>query len=120
MKKLSKILPWLPVLAAVTPLAVSGQQTIGGILDTVDEIVYNLIYTLMAVAVLVFLWGIVKFIVAGADMEKIKEARGYIIFGLIGLLVMIAFWGIISVVLITFDIPSGGSPTLPSVPGYAD
>ncbi len=115
MKKLSKVLPWLPVLAALTPLVASAASLQTVILD-ISDMIDILIPVLMAVGVLVFIWGIVKYITAGGDAEKEKEARGYIIYGLIGVLVMVAFWGIIKVVLTTFDIQEGGTIIPPEIP----
>ncbi len=85
------------------------------ILTDLSTMVTTVTYLLMAVALLVFMWGIVKFITAGGNMEKRKTAHGYIIYGLIGLFVMIAFWGIIKILLITFNIQEGGTVTPPEV-----
>ncbi len=115
MKKLSKVLPWLPVLAALTPL-VAAAQTLTSILGVIRSVIDLLIPLLMAVGVLVFIWGIVKYITAGGDIEKVKEARGYIIYGLIGLLVMVAFWGIIKIALLSFNIQEGGTIKPPKIP----
>ncbi len=115
MKKLSRVLPWLPVLAALTPLVASA-QTVGSIITVIRSVVDVLIPLFMAIGVLVFLWGIIKYITAGGDAEKEKSARGYIIYGLIGILVMIAFWGIIKVALGTFGVQEGGTVTPPTIP----
>ncbi len=114
MKKLSRVLPWLPVLAMVMPLMASGQTAIT-MMTVVVTGVNILIPLLMFIGVLVFIWGIVNYIPGGGNMEKRKTARGYIIYGLIGLFIMIGFWGITKVVFLTFNIQEGGAINMPSI-----
>ncbi len=116
MKKLRKIFPWLPVLTLITPLIAAAQF----MADPVTQFLYNLrnwvvtlIPILMAVVVIVFLWGIVKYITAAGDMEKEKDARGYIIYGLIGIAVMVGIWGLITFILNTFGIGINTSGNMP-------
>ncbi len=112
MRKLSKIYPFALALSALAPLVASA-QTAQSILQTVKAGIDYMIPLIMALAVLVFLWGVVKYITAGGDAEKEKTARGYIIYGLIGIFVLVAFWGIIQILTNTFGIETGG--TLPQV-----
>ncbi|MFC1756895.1 hypothetical protein ACFLZC_01925 [Patescibacteria group bacterium] len=60
------------------------------------EIVNLVNKLLIAVAAATFLLGIVKFMMATGNPEKIKTARNYIIYGLIGMFVLVSFWGIIA------------------------
>lgn len=52
---------------------------------------------IFGLALLFFLWGVMKFIRA-SDSTKREEGRKFIIAGLIGLFVMTSLWGIISIV----------------------
>ena len=61
----------------------------------------QLIGLLFVVATLVFLWGVIRYVIAGGDEDKLKEGRQYIIYGLIGLAVMLAVWGIVNAVVTT-------------------
>ncbi|OFX79030.1 MAG: hypothetical protein A2071_10900 [Bacteroidetes bacterium GWC1_47_7] len=45
------------------------------------------------------MWGVVRYISAGGDEEKTKEARQMIIWGVIFLAVMVAVWGFVNIVL---------------------
>ncbi len=76
----------------------------------------NIIPLFMVVAVAVFLYGIVRYILASGDQEKAKEAKSYIIYGLVGLFVMVCFWGLIKIVIYTF-IPntSLNAPSIPKI-----
>jgi hypothetical protein len=59
-------------------------------------IVIAIIPLIFSAALLFFLWGVMKFIMA-SDSAKKEEGKKFIINGLIGLFVMTALWGIISI-----------------------
>jgi len=75
--------------------------TIGSLLNNVQGVANRLISLLFVVATLVFLWGIIRYVIAGGDEDKLKESKQYIVYGLIGLTVMVAVWGIVSAVVAT-------------------
>lgn len=68
---------------------------------------------LLVLATLVFLWGIIKYVSAGGDAAKVKEARAYILWGLIGLAVMASVWAISRYLLSIFDVT--GDTTIPTI-----
>ena len=78
-----------------------------GIVSGVKGIVESIPPILVGVAVIYFLWGIVKFVGAGDDEEKRKAAKHIITYGLIGILVMVALWGIIEALLTMLGIEEG-------------
>ena len=112
MKKVLAILSvWmLPVFAfAQTSGKLSG-TAVGDWLDIIFDIVGFASYLLMGIATTVFLWGMVKYIMAGAD-EKAKEtSKGYIKAGIIGLFLSLAVWGIVYAIAGTFNVADGGIP----------
>lgn len=110
MKQARKI---LFLLFSSAPILVLADATVGSLLSKVQTILGSLVPLLGTAAFVVFLWGIVKFISAGGNEEKRKEAKNLIIYGLIGLFVMIAVWGIIKLVAGTFDLQEGGDITVP-------
>ena len=69
----------------------------------------------MIVATVVFLWGVIRFITAGGDEDKIREGRSLIIWGLIGLFVMVAVWGIVEILGQTLGIEE---ETIPEGPQF--
>jgi len=60
---------------------------------------------LIALAVVVFLWGVFNFIRASDDSKK-SEGKKLMLWGIIGLFVIVSIWGIVSILQNTF-IPSG-------------
>ena len=95
----------VPIAIAASPLAVFAATAVGtdtgllGILGKFSGLLNALVTFLILLATVVFLWGIVKYIMAGGDEEKIKEARSTIIYGIIFLAVMLAVWGFVNIVL---------------------
>ena len=59
---------------------------------------------LVALAVVFFLYGILKYITAGDDEEKRGKMKNVMIYGIIGLFVMISFWGIVNILINTFEL----------------
>ena len=59
---------------------------------------------LIALAVVFFLYGILKYITAGDDEEKRSKMKNVMIYGIIGLFVMISFWGIVNILINTFEL----------------
>lgn len=76
-----------------------------------------LVYLLIAVAVVIILWGVVKYIGSGGDEGKRKEGRDFIVYGLIGLFVMVSIWGLVTVLINTFGITEQAPPAIvPKLP----
>ena len=76
---------------------------------------------MVALATLVFLWGIIQYVIAQGDEKKLQESRQYMIYGIIGLAVMISVWGIVNIVIITiFGAGSTEDPFLFPVPNQVE
>lgn len=64
-------------------------NALGGLIDT-------LIAILVALALAVFIWGLVKFIWRlGGDEEEVKEGKKLMVWGIVALFVMLSVWGIV-------------------------
>lgn len=95
MKKYIKLL--IPVLALL-PLVASAQLTgLGQLITATGGLINPLIAILVGVALLVFFWGLVKFVFRlGGDGEKaVDDGKRVMKWGLIALFVMVSVWGII-------------------------
>lgn len=71
------------------------------------DVFYNIIGgtlapLLFATAIVAFLYGVQKYILAGASEDKVKEGRDMMIYGIIGLAVMFSVWGLVRLVINTF------------------
>ncbi len=110
------------LLVLITP-AVAGAQSIGGILGLLaqaSDLINRLIPFIIALTVLIFLWGIFKFVIAGGDGEARKEAQGYIIWGVVALFVMVSVWGLVNILVrsVNLDNTAPAAPGLPNAGGY--
>ncbi|MBP6884672.1 MAG: hypothetical protein KBC17_02490 [Candidatus Pacebacteria bacterium] len=56
----------------------------------------SLVPLIFAIALITFLWGVVKFIQASSSSEK-EEGRQFMLWGVIALAVMISVWGLVKI-----------------------
>jgi hypothetical protein len=75
-----------------------------------------LIPLLIAMALVAFFWGLVRYVWGGGE-EGHKEGRNIMIAGITALFVMVSVWGIIRLVQNTLGVGSGGSLPPPTVQG---
>ncbi|OGF63390.1 MAG: hypothetical protein A3J00_01930 [Candidatus Niyogibacteria bacterium RIFCSPLOWO2_02_FULL_45_13] len=90
--------------------------TVETILQQTRQILNSVIPILMVLATIVFLWGVIRYVTASGEEDKIAEGRRFIIFGLIGLFIMVAIWGVVQALVQQYGLTSGGA--IPSGPGY--
>lgn len=107
MQKIKKVIPWTMFLAPALAAAVNIHTNF---LTPITNILNTIIPLLMVIATIVFLWGVIQYVIS-ADEEKRKQGRSLMIYGIIGLFVMVAVWGIVAVLESTFvnraNIPRG-------------
>ncbi|MEK7114223.1 MAG: pilin [Patescibacteria group bacterium] len=75
-----------------------------------------LVPVLMAIAFIVFLWGIFKYFIWGAENESEKaEGRKFAMWGIIGFVIIMSVWGIVNIVKDTL-VPTTAGSTRPNYP----
>ena len=111
MNSIKKALPYL--LSMATPLFAFAQVQAFSIVSRTQQLINQIIPILLIIGTIVFLWGVIMFLTAGADEEKRAGARSLMIYGLIGLFVMVAVWGIVNVLVGFFGVGGTGVPTSP-------
>lgn len=67
-----------------------------------------------AVAFLVFVLGVARFIKASGNERQIKESKNFLIWGIVGLFVLVTIWGIIAFLRSEFGF-GGGEPLIPQI-----
>ena len=108
MEMIKKIIPLGLLFAPLLALAESinnldqllGKTGLLGIFDLVIKV-------LIGAAVVLFLFGVVKYISSGGDEEKRKEGKNLVVYGIIGLFVMVSVWGLVNILAGTFTLESG-------------
>lgn len=79
-------------LPTVTFAQLAGVQALATSFGT---LVSTLIPIVMGLAVLVFFWGLVKYISSTSDESSKLDGKNLMIWGMIALFVMVALWGIL-------------------------
>lgn len=88
-----------------------------GLVCRITAIIRLLLPFIIALAILVILWGILIYLTQAGSEEKRKEAIGYVVWGIISLFVMVSIWGLVNVLIFTFNFERHLSPRLvPTVP----
>lgn len=78
--------------------------TVGDILKWATCLLSNSVVPLLfAFAMVVFIYGVVKFI-RESDSKQKEEGKNFMIWGIIGLFVMVSVWGLVNVLNVTFGV----------------
>jgi hypothetical protein len=93
--------PFLVFAGDSVPSAGSGGRTATDLLGQVAGIVQAIIPIIIGAAVLVFLWGVLRYFFSKDDKSR-KESINYIVWGIIALFVMVAIWGLVNILQSTF------------------
>jgi peptidoglycan/LPS O-acetylase OafA/YrhL len=101
---MKKYLALLAVL--IVPIIAFGQTLDfqqGGIIDNLTGAINTLIPFFIGIAVFIFIVGLIRYVNAGGDEDKVKSARSTIIWGLIIIFVMFSAVGIVNILNNTFN-----------------
>lgn len=104
-----------PAVAFAASCAAQGDNGLLKIFCVFADIIGVLVPVLITLAMIYFIWGVIKYVISGDEEEKGK-ARNMIIYGLIGLVIIVGMWGIVNMVLRTFGTVDN-TVNLPSIPG---
>ncbi len=67
------------------------------------------IYLLIAVAVIIFVYCIIKYFIAPSDGAERAEAGKYVMYSLIGFFIILALWGLVNILVNTFRLDGSSS-----------
>lgn len=110
-KKLAAALYFAPMLALAQ--VQTGGTLLGNLSNLVRSIgrLINLLLPLVvAVALLLFFWGLAKFMMSAGNEEAKESGKSLMLWGIIAFVVMLSVWGI--VVFIQKALGIGGSTTI--------
>ena len=79
----------------------------------INESVIPLIF---ALAVTMFVWGVVQFVINSSEEAKKEKGRQFMIWGIIALAVMTSVWGLVAILGNTFNIDTTIIPQVQSPP----
>lgn len=86
-------------------IAYAAGESLDTFIFNVNRLIINpLIILLFAVAMVMFLYGIVEFLMNGENEEKRTTGKQHMMWGVIGLTIMMGVFAIINIMLKTFNI----------------
>lgn len=88
--------------------------TFAGAVDNLVGLMRPLVTIVIGLALLYFLWGVVKFISASGDESEVTKGKEAMFWGIIALFVMVSIQGIVYFVTNSIEITgpnSGGKPS---------
>lgn len=105
---MKKLLKGSVIAAALMPVLAFAQADAFSLLRTIKNFINQATPVLISAAVLYFIYGVVRFVIA-ADADDKEKARGVVIQGIIGLFVIVSLWGLVFFIGNTVGVgPTGG------------
>lgn len=98
MIRASKLIPGFLVSFLALPAYAQGATVQDLIRKIVTGILQPVVALLFGLATVIFLWGVIQYVIAQAgDEKKLADAKRVMIWGIIGLFIMASAWGIVQV-----------------------
>ncbi|MFW0870883.1 MAG: hypothetical protein ACKKL4_00245 [Patescibacteria group bacterium] len=97
MKYHTAFLFFLPAVVFADAITID-QGVIQLINNFINAIINPMIVLLIAAALLLFLWGLLRLMIDLSNGGKGEEGKRHMLWGLVGLIVMISVWGIINLI----------------------
>jgi len=66
-----------------------------------DLILDSVVILLFALALVVFIWGVIKYVINADNEDERQKGKKFMFWGIIALAVMLTVWGIVSIVINT-------------------
>jgi len=104
MQTIQKISAALLVGVGAMMPAAADAVTLGHTISTVSQIINGLIPIVLAIAVLIFFWGLAMYLLNASNNEKRIEGINIMFMGIIAIFVMVSIWGIIRILQQTFKV----------------
>lgn len=110
------------VLSLLVPVAAFAQtlnfEQLNTPISSLGNIINRIIPVIIGAAVLVFLWGVLRYVIAKEDPEERAKGRYFMVWGIVALFVMVSVWGLVRILQNTLGVSSNtGAPGFPQVPG---
>ena len=94
-------------LFAVPSVLYAQANDISGLMQIGGNLLNTIIPIFVGGAVVVFLFGVLKFMQAGDDANKIADGRQYMIYSIVAIFVMISIFGLVGLLSSTVNLDNG-------------
>lgn len=103
------------VLGLFAPVLVMAAENVDSLIGKIKTTLNYVIGLLFVLVTVYFIWGIIKYVSAAGDEEKLKSGKQHMVWGIIGMAIMAAAWGIVNILV---DYISGSTPNVVKPPSY--
>ena len=107
----------VPVLFLPSLVFAQNSGTVNTLLGNVRGTLSIIIGLLFVLVTLYFIWGVIQYVGAGGDEEKLKKGRQHMVWGIVGMAVMAMAWGIVGLLVNYFGVGNTNVP-VPQIPTY--
>ncbi len=77
-------------------------MTFAGLVTTLVDFIRSTVSVLIGIGLVIFLWGIVKYIYQSASPKAHGYGRDMMVWGLVAMFVMVSVWGILGMAQTAF------------------
>ncbi|HHD92142.1 MAG TPA: hypothetical protein ENL06_00780 [Candidatus Portnoybacteria bacterium] len=112
MKKIKKILGF-SIGGSILPFAALAVKEVSDVLSSTLSAMNTIIKIMFALAVVIFGWGIIQYMSAGGDEEKIKQGKQHILWGIIGMALLFGVWGFAAFIANYFGVTGSTGVNVP-------
>ena len=92
-------------------------ENLNGPISSLGTIINRIIPIVIGLAVLAFLWGVLRYVIAQEDPEERAKARWFMVWGIVALFVMVSVWGLVRILQNTLGVTGTAAPGWPTIPG---
>lgn len=108
----------LSVFAALAAPSLAAAQNVQSLFLLASNLLNALIGILITLAIVVFFWGLVKYLLSGGATEDAHKGIHQMIWGVVAIFVMVSIWGLIGLLQRTFQVENRGAIIPAPVPTY--
>jgi Type IV secretion system pilin len=101
-KQIAYLASILALITAPAGTAFATVSSFSGLVTQLLSYVRLLIPFIIALTLLVFIWGIFKLVFAGGSEVDVKEGTKFMTWGIVSLFVMVSVWGLVRILTKTF------------------
>lgn len=85
------------------------EASIVTLMKSINRVIINpLIVLLFALAMVYFIYGLVRYLLSPDNEEVRKSSKEHMLWGIIGMFIMVSVFGILSIIMNTFGIENSG------------
>jgi hypothetical protein len=106
--------PMLASAQGATRVTASPQDGIIGLIVFANTALNDIMVLLITAAIVAFFWGMVRYLMSGANGETRAEGLKTIMYSLIAIFVMVSIWGVIHLLQNTFGVSGTDQAERPS------